>query len=245
MSSGPSNVTSTTRTEAPNELKPALRTASNAITGDFNRMTGGSYGGISPYYGPGDPGSAPNAFGGAMGQYLSNQGMLPGVPAGTDVTSPRPPYMGGTPGLPPGADGAVTGPPATGGGVNSLVDPSQDLISRTIAGDFLNPETNPYLEQTFNRAADLTRNRLDTEFAGGGRNLGASLPARSEELQTLSSNIYGGNYRAERDLQSNALTSAFDFDPVNLLIKRLGGLIPGAGGTTTSTQPVFRTGLFG
>lgn len=87
------------------------------------------------------------------------------------------------------------------------------------------------LDLQFNRAADLTRGRLDTEFAGAGRNLGASLPARSQELQSLAGSIYS---------PSNLL----QFDPLNMLINRLSGVIPGAGGSTQSVQPVFRTGLF-
>ncbi len=147
-----------------------------------------------------------------------------------------------------------------GEGGSPLIDQAQGLTSQTIAGDFLRPESNPFLESTFNRAADLTRGRLDTEFSGAGRNLGASIPARSEELQTLSSNIFGGNFQQERDRQAQAVNQAgplantdfqniqaqidsgsFDIDQ---LINRLTGIIPGAGGVTTSTQPVFRTGLF-
>lgn len=94
-------------------------------------------------------------------------------------------------------------------------------------------EINPYtsLDMQFNRAADLTRGRLDSEFAGAGRNLGAAMPARSDELQTLASNIYSPQ-------------NLLQFDPVNMLINRLSGIIPGAGGATQSTQPVFKTGLF-
>ena len=93
---------------------------------------------------------------------------------------------------------------------------------------------NPYtsLDTQFNRAADLTQNRLSTEFASSGRNLGASFPARSDELQTLASNIYDPS-------------KLLQFDPTNMLINRLAGIIPGAGGTSQSTQPVFKTGLFG
>ena len=92
-------------------------------------------------------------------------------------------------------------------------------------GDFqrggnINPYTS--LDMQFNRASDLTRGRLDTEFAGAGRNLGAAAPARSDELQTLASSIYS---------PSNLL----QFDPTNMLINRLAGIIPGAGGSTQST----------
>ena len=141
-----------------------------------------------------------------------------------------------------------------------LLNQAQQTTQQTLAGDFLSPDTNPFLQQTFNRAADLTRGRLDTEFSGAGRNLGAARPARSEELQTLSSNIFGQNFQQERDRQLQAASQAAplagaDFQNIQAMIdsgnftldqfiNRLGGIIPGAGGVTQSTQPVFRTGLF-
>lgn len=127
---------------------------------------------------------------------------------------------------------------------NEINTNASNLVNDTLQGDFLSPESNPFLQQTFNRAADLTQGRLATEFAGAGRNLGASLPARSDELQTLASNIYGGNFQAERDRQVNAVGQSQGFDPLNQYINRLAGLIPNAGGVTTSQQPIFRTGLF-
>ena len=91
----------------------------------------------------------------------------------------------------------------------------------------------PFLTNQFNRAAELTRGRLDTEFAGAGRNLGASIPARSQELQDLAGNFFDPN-------------NLFNFDPTNVLISRLRQLTPGgAGGTTEAVQPVFNQGLFG
>ena len=125
-----------------------------------------------------------------------------------------------------------------------LILEGQGLTSDTLQGNFLSPDSNPFLESTFNRAADLTRGRLDSEFSGAGRNLGAAQPARSEELQTLASNIYGGNFQAERDRQLTAVDQAQGLDPTNMFINRLAGIVPGAGGVTSSTQPVFRQGLF-
>jgi hypothetical protein len=132
----------------------------------------------------------------------------------------------------------------TGGTGSQLLGQGQGVVSDTLQGNYLNPDSNPYLKNTFNRAADLTRTRLASEFAGSGRDLSASAPARSDELQTLASNIYGGNYQAERDRQQNAVGQARSLDPLNMFIDRLGGIIPGAGGTSRSTQPVYKTGLF-
>lgn len=140
--------------------------------------------------------------------------------------------------------------------------PGSGLIKQTLRGDFLTPDSNPFLQQTFDRAADLTQTRLASEFAGAGRDLGASRPARSEELQTLASGIFGGNFQAERDRQTQALAQAAQnhqaerglqvnavnqghlLDPLNRFINQLGAIIPGAGGTTQATQPVYQTGIF-
>lgn len=171
MSSGPKNVTSTTKTEIPYWLQQPLQNATDAA-----------------------------------GRRFSQQRSLPGF--------------------------------------QDLNENATSLVNRTLQGDFLSPESNPYLAQTFNRAADLTRTRLDSEFAGAGRNLGAALPARSDELQTLAANIFGPAYAQERGIQANTVGQAQALDPINQYIDRLAAIIPNAGGTTKATQPVYRTGLF-
>ena len=100
--------------------------------------------------------------------------------------------------------------------------------------DYNNPNSNNIftnLDQQFNRAADRTQTRLDSEFAGAGRNMGASYPARSTELQDLAAQIYS----PERTMQ---------YDPTEMLFRRLGGFINNPGFTTTTKQPYFKQGLF-
>ena len=209
--SGPKSQTTTVSNELPREFSGPISQALNYSLQDFRGQTG------QPSYSP--YGGSP-LFGGLASQY----GNLFPQPGG----GVRP---GGGPTPLMGSPGSYQGP-------TGLIGQSQGLIGSTVAGDYLN--SNPYLDQTFNRAADLTRTRLASEFAGSGRNIGASLPARSNELQTLASNIYGQNYQAERDRQIGAIGQAYQFDPTNILINRIGGLIPGAGGTQTTTQPVHQ-----
>lgn len=59
--------------------------------------------------------------------------------------------------------------------------------------------SNPALDAMFNKAADSTQTRLATEFAGSGRNIEASRPARAEELGNLATDFYGGAYENERN----------------------------------------------
>lgn len=123
---------------------------------------------------------------------------------------------------------------------NPLVAQAQDYFGQVLGGDFLNPATNPNLQATFDTAAQATQNRLSSEFAGAGRNVGASFPARSQELQTLASSIYGGAYNNERNIQSQSLgllPMVAGLDDLNLdqYIQRLGQVTPLAGQNSTST----------
>lgn len=86
---------------------------------------------------------------------------------------------------------------------------AQDYATRTLNtaptsqfGSGPNPYgsvNNPYLDATFNKAADSVQNRLESQFAGAGRNVMASRPANSDMLADLATNIYGGAYEAERN----------------------------------------------
>jgi hypothetical protein len=58
---------------------------------------------------------------------------------------------------------------------------------------------NPYLDATFNKAADSVQNRLSSQFAGSGRNIGASRAVNADELNNLANTVYGGAYDNERN----------------------------------------------
>lgn len=90
-----------------------------------------------------------------------------------------------------------------------VTNAAQDYAARTLNtaptsqfGSGPNPYgsvNNPYLDATFNKAADSVQNRLESQFAGSGRNVMASRPANSDMLSDLATNIYGGAYEAERN----------------------------------------------
>jgi len=93
---------------------------------------------------------------------------------------------------------------ATQGNAGSLA--AQNVNTQTINGGFLG--SNPYLDQTFNRAALATQNQLASQFAGSGRNIGASEGLRSQQLNDLATGIYGGAYDSERNRQQQAIGMA-------------------------------------
>lgn len=85
---------------------------------------------------------------------------------------------------------------------------AQDYATRTLnttpTSQFGNVH-NPYADATFNQAADATRTQLDSQFAGSGRNITGAMPARSEQLNNLATQIYGGAYESERDRMAQDL----------------------------------------
>jgi hypothetical protein len=64
---------------------------------------------------------------------------------------------------------------------------------------------NPYLDMTFNAAADATQNRLASEYANAGQGNSPQLgQARSQQLQQLAAGIYGPGYQNAQNLQYGA-----------------------------------------
>lgn len=228
MSSGPKNVTTTQTSAPPSFLLPGFMAASQGALGQFG-------GGFNPNQGVLTQPLTKKEL--KQQQRLRKQSQKLGIPfMATFGNTGQFGSMGGSNIF----NGPGTRVPMGASPADGLLDQASDLTSQTLAGDFLSPDTNPFLADTFNRAADLTQTRLSSEFAGAGRDLNAALPARSQELQTLAAGIFGPNFQAERNRQMGSIANAQGLDPVNQLINRLAGLTPGAGGVTTSRQPVFQ-----
>lgn len=65
--------------------------------------------------------------------------------------------------------------------------------------------SNPYLDATFNRAADSVQQRLQSGFAGSGRNIEAARAPANQELGDLANTVYGGAYENERNRMASDL----------------------------------------
>lgn len=103
-----------------------------------------------------------------------------------------------------------------------------DLLRRTLSGEFLTPESNPFLEAMFTAAArpvirnfqDVVQPELRAQFTRGGQFIqpGSSSPfatalARAgtgftENLTDLAAQIFGPAYQFERGLQQGAVPQA-------------------------------------
>lgn len=101
-----------------------------------------------------------------------------------------------------------------------VVNAAQQQTLNTINGDYLNPSTNPYLQQTYDQAAKRvadsfargTAAQTDARFARAGafggsawnEIQGANQQALGDSLSGMAANIFGNNYAQERNRQQQA-----------------------------------------
>lgn len=78
------------------------------------------------------------------------------------------------------------------------------LVS-TLRGDFLLPESNPFLRGTFDQAASAVSDAVASQFAAGGRyGSGAMANTLGRNLNELATSIYAPAYESERDRMLDA-----------------------------------------
>lgn len=93
---------------------------------------------------------------------------------------------------------------------NSLLAPATAQMNSTIAGDYLN--SNPYIDRTFQMAADPVVANIASQFSKAGRyGSGAHQGVLGTTLGNLATNIYGQNYANERAKQVTAAAGAPGF----------------------------------
>ena len=90
----------------------------------------------------------------------------------------------------------------TGSTINAA---NNQMMTDTLQGKYLDPATNPYLTDTFNTAAAQTLAPIQSAFSDAGRyGSGINQQVQQRGLNELATNIYGGNYGAERGRQMTA-----------------------------------------
>lgn len=96
------------------------------------------------------------------------------------------------------------------------------VLKDTIAGKYLNPETNPYLQQTYDAAARNVRkdankmfDNINAQFSRGGlynssaryNSLRQQADLANNQYANLGAQIFGGNYNQERGYQLQGLAA--------------------------------------
>ena len=108
-----------------------------------------------------------------------------------------------------------------------LFGQAENQLSKTIAGDYLSPDSNPWLKGTYDagagRMADAYKTGIGAQtnaMAGFGGAFGGSAPlelsgiqskAFGDSLGSFANQLYGGNYQAERGRQQQATQFAPTF----------------------------------
>lgn len=78
----------------------------------------------------------------------------------------------------------------------------------TLNGDYLSPESNPYLKQNVNRALDDVQTRVNSQFSGNNYGSSANQETLTRNLGDTAAGMYGQNYTAERNNQLQAMNQA-------------------------------------
>ncbi|WP_445146261.1 hypothetical protein [Dyella sp. Tek66A03] len=66
---------------------------------------------------------------------------------------------------------------------NPSLNAAMNYDTNAANGAYLN--ANPYLNSTFQNAANAVQNQVGSEFAGSGRNLESSIPVQNDQMNQL------------------------------------------------------------
>lgn len=102
---------------------------------------------------------------------------------------------------------------------NSLIGRSQSMLGGTIAGNYLTPDSNPYLKASVEDALGLAGSSFAKQYGGpAGQNLGNSgyQESLARGLGATATNAYANAYGQERQNQLNASQLAPSMDFANL-----------------------------
>ena len=82
---------------------------------------------------------------------------------------------------------------------NPLLNQSQTYADNVMRGAFLNPSTNPYLNNLFDTMSDKIKANVNSNFAQAGRyGSGAQTGVLADSLGNLANQVYADNYNRER-----------------------------------------------
>lgn len=91
----------------------------------------------------------------------------------------------------------------------ALVNAANQQQMKTVNGDYLNPETNPYLKKSVEDSMGLAAAGVNSQFSAAGRyGSGAQTDALGTSLGRISNNAYMNNYNMERGNQVAASNNA-------------------------------------
>jgi hypothetical protein len=129
-----------------------------------------------------------------------------------------------------------------------LAPGATEQLQNTISGQYLNPSSNPFLQQSVNDALGLAKSQFAGQYGGqAGGNLGNSgyQEMLMRTLGNVATNAYGNAYGQERQNQLQASQMAPSIDAANMTaqyvpLQAFQGLVGGNyGGSSTTSQPTY------
>lgn len=130
------------------------------------------------------------------------------------------------------------------GAYDPLLGDATGQLRSTINGDYLNPESNPYLAATGDILAKSIGRSVDSQFEGAGRyGSGAYADTLARNVGNALTQLYGNNYAAERGRQASAAALAPTFASNSTAaafapFENYKGLLPT--GLSATTTPYFQ-----
>ena len=89
---------------------------------------------------------------------------------------------------------------------NSSLNSANGLLTDTLNGKYLSPDSNPYLKGMFDTAANDVTSKVNSAFGGAGRyGSGINQQVLSKQLGDTANSIYGQNYANERQAQQQGI----------------------------------------
>jgi hypothetical protein len=108
---------------------------------------------------------------------------------------------------------------------SGLVGQAQGVLGQTLAGDFLNVDSNPYLQGAVQQALNQVRRNVSSQFGGESYGGSANQEWLNRQLAETALPIYSQAYQNERQNQLNALGLAPSLQTANIdQLLRAGGL---------------------
>lgn len=129
-----------------------------------------------------------------------------------------------------------------------------DPMRATIRGDYLNPSSNPFFQNSVNDALGLAKSQFAGQYGGqAGGNLGNSgyQEMLMRTLGNVATNAYSDQFNRERQNQLAAAGGAAAFDNAHMTVpfaplQAQAGLLSAAGGgSSTTSQPNYTNPLAG
>lgn len=198
---GKTETTTRSRTNPSRWLMPHINTVlggARSLYGAGPAASGSPFSGMQSRFG------GMGGFGGMFGGRRSGwSGMEDGVPQGGQPTYAE---------FSPTTERALQGYEDRAAAGSPILDAGAEQLMGTLRGDYLTPDSNPFLRQYGDALAGHVQDRVNAEFSKAGRyGSGRHAGTTAREVGGILSGLYGGAYENERSRMAGAIPQSIPF----------------------------------